>query len=295
MSATLDTLESDRSPHVVTYTAAGPIRATDPRHVPAFWRLARDMWASRDLIVRLVRRDVQSRYRQFFLGPLWVVLQPAITISVFLVMNNTGVLNVGAVPVPYPLFALVGITIWQLFVSGVTQGMGSLASAGPLLIKLNVSKAALVVAALGTALVDFAVRIGVIVLLYAIYQLHPSLNGLLAIPALLPLLVLTVTLALILALMGVFVRDITGLVPTALALFVFLMPIYYETPASRAFAQFNKWNPLYHLVCGPRDLLLRGELAYPAGFALSTLGAVLLFVFSARLFLAAQYKIAERA
>lgn len=263
--------------------------------MPALWRLARDIWRSREMIERLVRRDVQSHYRQFYLGPLWVVLQPAITIAVFLVLNRTGVLNVGAVPVPYPLFALAGITIWQLFAGGVNAGTSSLASAGPLLIKVNVSKAALVVASLGTTLVDFAVRVAFLVVVYAFYGLHPTAAGLAAIPALLPLVVLTVALALTQSLMGVVVRDVANLIPTLLGLLVFLMPVYYETPKSAAFTQINNWNPLYHLVCGPRDLLVRGHLASPIGFFASTGAALVLLMFAARLFVGAQYKVAERA
>ena len=289
------TLDAEREAHAVTYTPAGPIRAADPRYVPAVWRLARDTWRSRDMIIRLVRRDIQSRYRQFYLGSIWVVLQPAITIAVFLVLNRTGVLNVGNVPAPYPLFALAGITIWQLFASGVTQGTNSLASAGPLLIKVNVSKAALVVASLGTTLVEFAVRLGFVAGLYVFYGLHPSAVELAAVPALIPLVVLTLALALAQAVMGVVMRDVANLIPTLLGLLVFLMPIYYETPSSPTFAKINGWNPLYHLVCGPRDLLFRGHLSHPVGFVASAGIALVLLIFAGRLFLGAQYKLAERA
>ncbi|HJQ19456.1 MAG TPA: ABC transporter permease [Gemmatimonadaceae bacterium] len=280
----------------VTYTPHGPVRASDPTHVPAIWRLARDVWQSRDMIVRLVRRDVQSRYRQFYLGSVWVVLQPAITIAVFLVLTRTGVLNAGQVPVPYPLFALVGITIWQLFATGVTQGTSSLAAAGPLLIKVNVSKAALVVASLGTALVEFAVRLVFIALVYAAYRIHPSAAGLLGfLVALLPLFALTVALALAQAILGVVVRDVATLVPTVLGLLLFLMPVLYATPRNSAFARVNAWNPLYHLVCGPRDLLVSGHLTNVGGFVWSTVAVLTVLALAGRLFHGAQYKIAERA
>jgi lipopolysaccharide transport system permease protein len=95
--------------------------------------------------------------------------------------------------------------------------------------------------------------------------------------------------------MGVVVRDVANLIPTLLGLLVFLMPVYYETPKSTTFAQITNWNPLYHLVCGPRDLLVRGHLASPVGFYASTAVAVALLLFAARLFVGAQYKLAERA
>lgn len=280
--------------HAVVYTPAGPIRAGD-RPAPAVWQLARDTWRSRDMISRLVRRDVQSKYRQFYLGSVWVVLQPFMAIAVFLVLGNAGVLNVGALPVPYPLFALAGLSVWQLFAGGVASGMNALASAGPLLIKVNVSKAALVAASFGTVLVDFAVRLGFIAVLYAIYRMHPPAAGWLALAALLPLAILTLGLALGLSLIGVVMRDIAALIPTVLSLLIFLMPIYYVSPTGATFSRLNQWNPLYHLVCGPRDLLLRGELASAGGFAWSSVFALAVLLVAARLFIGAQYKIAERA
>jgi ABC-type polysaccharide/polyol phosphate export permease len=282
-------------PHAVVYTPAGPMRPGDRVRLPAVWRLTRDTWRSRDMISRLIRRDVQSRYRQFYLGSLWVVLQPVITVGVFLALSAFGVLNVGELPVPYPIFALAGMTIWQLFSAGVASGTGALASAGPLLIKVNVSKAALVAASLGTVVVDFAVRVGFLALMYAVFREHPPAAAWLALPALIPLILLTLAVALTQALLGVVIRDIAALVPTVLGLLVFLMPIYYATPRSAAFSKINAWNPLYHLVCGPRDLLLLGEMTNVRGFIASSILAVVLLFMSARLFIGGQYKIAERA
>ena len=283
-------------PHAVVYTPAGPKRPSERGHLPAFIRLALETWAARDMVSRLVRRDVQARYRQFYLGALWLVLNPAITIAVFLILNRTGVLNVGAVPVPYPLFALTGITIWQFFSSGVGMGTSSLVAAGPLLIKVNVPKASLVIASLGTTIVDFVVRLGFITVVYLYYGLHPTFAGaVLALLALIPLAILTVALSLLQSVLGVVMRDIAALLPTFLSMFVFLMPVYYETPTHAAFAKFMAWNPLYHLVIGPRDLLLKGQLPSVTGFWLSTLGVLLLLAFAARFFAGAQYKLAERA
>lgn len=287
--------QADLPLHAVVYTPAGPVRPAERRPFPALVYLLRETWDSRDMITRLVRRDVQSRYRQFYLGGVWLVLNPAITMSVFFVLNRTGVLNVGAIPVPYPLYVLVGITIWQLFASGVGQGTSSLVGAGSLLSKVNVSKAALVVAAIGTSLVDFAIRAGFVVVVYLMFRVAPSPEGLLAIPALVPLLLLTLALSFIQSILGVVVRDIATLFPALLGLLVFLMPIYYEKPSSEAFTRINNWNPLYHLVCGPRDLLLRGHIQNPEGFWWSTAGVVVLLVLAARFFATAQYKLAERA
>jgi lipopolysaccharide transport system permease protein len=280
----------------VTYTPDGPARPGGAGALESLLALPVELWRNREMIRRLVRREVQARYRQFFLGSLWVLLQPTLTIAVFLMLNRTGVLNVGDLAVPYPLYALAGLTIWQLFASGVENATRSLASAGSLIVKVNVSKLSLVVASLGTAFVDFSIRALVVAALYAWYGLRPSVTGLLlALAALVPLVALTLALSLIQSLVGILVRDVTGLLPIVLQGLVLLLPIYYQMPRGGVLMQINRWNPLYYLVCEPRDLLLHGTPPSLEGFVASTAFALVLLAVTARLFARGQYKLAERA
>ena len=67
----------------VTYTAEGPVSSRGRRVGDTVVILGVEAWRNREMIARLVRREVSTRYRQFFLGPVWVLLQPAMTIGVF--------------------------------------------------------------------------------------------------------------------------------------------------------------------------------------------------------------------
>ena len=280
----------------VTYTAGGPIRSGGRRIGETLATLAVELWRNREMVARLVGREVSTRYRQLFLGSVWVLLQPAMTIGVFVLLSRTGVLNLGDVPVPYPLYALVGLTIWQLFAGGVESATRSLASAGSLIVKVNVSKVALVTASLGTVFVDFGVRALVVGVLYAWYGVRPSVAGLLlGLAALVPLLLLILALSLIQALVGVLVRDITGVLPMVMQGLVLLLPIYYDLPRGGVLMQVNRWNPLYYLVCGPRDLFLHIGSPDMTGFLASTAITLVLLAITARLFAHGQYKLAERA
>ena len=82
------------------------------------WRVMfRELGESRELISRLVKRDMASQFRQSFLGYLWIILPPVATTIVFTLLRKANIINVPMPEdaMPYALFVLVGTTIWGLF------------------------------------------------------------------------------------------------------------------------------------------------------------------------------------
>ncbi|RZK56851.1 MAG: ABC transporter permease [Pedobacter sp.] len=73
-----------------------------------------EVWAYRDLLWLLVRRDFVSFYKQTILGPLWFFIQPLFTtiIFTFIFGNLAGISTDG---LPKPLFYMAGITAWNYF------------------------------------------------------------------------------------------------------------------------------------------------------------------------------------
>src|SRR3569833_1323497 len=74
----------------------------------------KDVWAYRDLLLLLVRRDFVSFYKQTILGPLWFFIQPIFTTIIFVYVfgNLAGISTDG---LPQPLFYIAGITAWYYF------------------------------------------------------------------------------------------------------------------------------------------------------------------------------------
>jgi len=87
----------------------------------------RELYAYKDLLFRLVRKEFLLRYQQTILGPLWVLIQPDLTVFVFVVVFNR-VIKVSIPDIPPPLFYLSGITLWTLF-SDLFSGTSSTFSA----------------------------------------------------------------------------------------------------------------------------------------------------------------------
>ena len=80
-------------------------------------------------------RDLKVRYAQTVLGAAWTLIQPVALMLVFTyAFSRLG--NVQTEGVPYPVFALAGITFWTFFARAVTQGSDSLVQNAPLLTKI---------------------------------------------------------------------------------------------------------------------------------------------------------------
>ncbi len=80
----------------------------------------KEVWAYRDLLSLLVRRDFVSFYKQTILGPLWFFIQPLFTtiIFTFIFGNLAGISTDG---LPKPLFYMAGITAWSYFADCLTK------------------------------------------------------------------------------------------------------------------------------------------------------------------------------
>ena len=80
----------------------------------------KDVWAYRDLLWLLVRRDFVSFYKQTVLGPLWFFVQPLLTTIMFtFVFGRMGGFSTDGLP--QPLFYLAGITAWNYFADCLTK------------------------------------------------------------------------------------------------------------------------------------------------------------------------------
>lgn len=58
------------------------------------------------------QRDMRIRYKQSVLGPVWLVLQP-LGLLAAMAVAFVGVTQVDTHGIPYVLFALVGVTVWN--------------------------------------------------------------------------------------------------------------------------------------------------------------------------------------
>jgi lipopolysaccharide transport system permease protein len=277
--------------NLVTYE---PDNAIKQGYLKVFFRIFQEIACNRWLIYQLFKRDFLATYKQSLFGVLWAVIIPVISVSTFVALDQSGVLNTGSTKAPYPVFAVSGIALWQLFAAGLVSGANSLVKAGPMVAKINFSKKSLVIAATGQAFVAFGVQVSFLLLLFPIYgwNLHVAI---LFLPVLvIPTWLLTLGLALIFAILNGIVRDIGNAISIFVTFLMLMTPVLYVKPDSGFLDVFSRYNPMFYLVNFPRDLILFGESSLALGFFWSAALSGVTFLACVLVFHLTESRVAER-
>ena len=74
----------------------------------------KELWAYRNLLGRLVRRDFLLNYQQTVLGPVWILFQPILTLVTFVLVFGK-LVGISTGSIPPVLFYLSGIVLWNFF------------------------------------------------------------------------------------------------------------------------------------------------------------------------------------
>ncbi|HJP18763.1 MAG: hypothetical protein CMD96_06065 [Gammaproteobacteria bacterium] len=279
----------------ITYTPKG----VSVEGIRGHFLTARLMWrelvSAKELIWRLFLRDFSAKYRQTALGVVWAIVMPLITVGMFIGMNRSGILNIQNVGIPYPLYAIIGLTIWNFFTVGLTACSDSLVNAGSMIVKINFPKVALVFAASGQGIVEFLIRTVLIALTFFYYGIAPNWGGLfIGFVCLIPIYLIMVGMGFVLSLATGVIRDIVHILNIALLGVMLLTPILYPITGDNLLTFANIWNPFNYLVNVPRDFIIKGDAELLNEYVFTIIFSVVLFYAGWRLFYLAQTKIAER-
>lgn len=200
-----------------------------------------ELWRCHELLYFLAWRDVKVRYKQTVVGVVWVVGQPLLMMAVFSRFFGRWS-HVPSNGMPYPLFVLPALLLWQLFSSGLNESANSLVANERLITKVYFPRLVIPASAILASVVDFL--IGTVVLLVAalFYDMHPSAALLLA-----PLFVMITIVAafaagLWLAALNVQYRDVRHILGFLSQFWFFVTPIVYPSSIVPA-----RWHALYAL------------------------------------------------
>lgn len=202
-----------------------------------YWR---DLWRYRELMYFLAWRDIVVRYKQTAIGVTWALLRPALTMLVFLAFRR--LVGIAGSGVPDAVLVFAAVLPWQFFSAAITEASVSLLGNSNLISKVYFPRLIIPTAAIATALVDFAITLGLLALLMAWYAVVPGWT-LLALPLFAALaMILSLGLGLFLAALNVQYRDFRYVVPFIVQVGLFVSPIAFTTANLP-----ERWKPLYIL------------------------------------------------
>lgn len=246
----------------------------------------REVIEYRYLLYLLVWREVKTRYKQSFLGTVWILLQPLSTMIIYSIFFGY-IARFPSEGVPYPVYILAGITCWQFFTRSVMGVSTSIADQQSLLSKVYFPRILAPTAALVGAMVDFIVLFALLIGMMLAFGLLPSVNMMVAFGFVLLLGLLAFAVGLVLTVLDALYRDVRHGLSVMLQVWYFASPIIY--PAKLVPEQFRPYyflNPASPLIQGFRWSLLGGDVTPPPlwSIGLSVIVSLVILVFGFFLF-----------
>ncbi|NDG49854.1 MAG: ABC transporter permease, partial [Rhodospirillales bacterium] len=237
------------------------------RHPAALSELLASVLRHRELLYRLVRRDIGQRYAGSMLGLAWAVITPLLTALVFTFVFGTvfrsrwGAPGSEAGDASFTVILLIGLAVHGMFAEAISRAP-QLVVSNPSYVKKVVFPLELlsVVAVCAVAVNGCIGLLVALVLNLALAQALPATLLLLPL-VLLPFLVLLTGVVLILAATGVYLRDLAQVTGFAVTLSLFLTPIFYPITALPPELQpVMLLNPMAFTVEQARAVAVFGQL-----------------------------------
>lgn len=130
----------------------------------------KELWRYRDLCSLFIRRNITTQYKQTILGPAWYVIQPLITVVMYMVVFG-GIAKISTDGLPQPLFYLSGICLWQYFSDCLTKTSDTFTANAGIFGKVYFPRMIVPIANVVSNLLRFGIQFALFLIIYAIYQI----------------------------------------------------------------------------------------------------------------------------
>ncbi len=227
------------------------------------WRLfpdLRELAAYRDLFITLSYRDIRVRYAQTALGFAWAFFQPLATLLVLSLIFGRA-MDVDTQGIPYPLFAVTGISAWSYFSFVLKESGGSIIGSQEIVRKIYFPRLIIPLSKATVGLVDLVVALLVMIAMFFIYGLTPQKGIVLTVLFLLGIMVAAVGVGIWVSALTIKFRDLQHAIPFLIQFGLFITPVAY--PASSVTSSIPPWatvlyymNPMAGIIEGYRWSIL---------------------------------------
>lgn len=231
----------------------------------------------RNLLAELVKKDIKLKYRNSYLGVLWTMLEPLLTMVVLTLVFSK---LLGKGTKDFPVYILTGRLLYSFFSNGTKAALKSVRSNASMIKKVYVPKYMYPFASVLSGYVIFLISLIVLAAVAVARGVYPTVRLLWIVVPLLQILLLTAGVGLILSTMAVFFRDVEYLWGVALMLLMYASAIFYQVGdvVSEKNAWIFKLNPLYAVIVNFRNAVFGAPPDFRAmGYAFG-FGAVSLLI-----------------
>lgn len=222
------------------------------------------LYKNRSLIFDLIKREVVGRYKGSVLGLLWSFFNP-----VFMLVVYTFVFSVvfkarwkggGDSKVEFALVLFTGLLVFNLFSEVINRAPSLILSNANYVKKVIFPLDILPVVVLGAAAFHVLVSLVVWLVFFLLFFSLPEWTVLQLPLVFIPLVLMTLGLAWLLASLGVYLRDVGQIIGLVVMALMFLTPVFYPVAALPVEYQgIMRLNPLTYIVEETRNVMIWGK------------------------------------
>ncbi len=242
--------------------------------------LCKSLWRNRQLIVQMTQREVVGRYKGSAMGLAWSFFNPVFMLAVYtfvfsMVFKARWGMGDNESKTQFAVVLFVGMIVHGLFAEVINRAPNLILANVNYVKKVVFPLEILPVISMGAALFHSLISLGVLLVAFFIFNGYLHWTAVLAPLVVLPLVILTLGLAWMLASVGVFLRDVGQSVGIITTVMMFLTPVFY--PITALPEKVRPWimaNPLTFIIEQMREVLIWGHLPNWTGLALYTLAAI---------------------
>ncbi len=242
--------------------------------------LGRSLWRNRELIARMITREVAGRYRGSALGSVWSLLNPVFMLTVYTfvfsgVFNSRWGMGGDETRTQFAVVLFVGMIVHGLFADVANRAPSLILSNVNYVKKVVFPLEILPVVSMGASLFHSAISVAILLAAFALFNSYLHWTAIFIPVVLMPLVILTLGFSWVLASLGVFLRDVGQIIAIITMAMLFLSPVFY--PVTALPTEFRRWlfaNPLTFIIEQAREVLVWGHLPDWGGLGIYALAAI---------------------
>ncbi len=220
-----------------------------------------ELYQNRRLIWKLAKNDFKKRYAGSYLGAVWAMVQPVVTVVMYyivfdVIIGSTRQLASDGVEIPYVLFLTAGLVPWFYFSEALTNGTNALIEYNYLVKKVVFKISILPIIKIIAATFIHVFFAGVLLIISCIYGYYPTIYTIQLVYYSFCMFIFVLALSYSTCAIMVFFKDIGQIISIILQIGMWATPILWNINGISSTMQvIVKINPIVYIVNGYRSAL----------------------------------------
>ena len=221
----------------------------------------KELYQYRDLIYLFFKRNYATRYKQTILGPLWLIINPLITVSLYaLVFGNLAGLSTNGTP--QFVFYLCSNAIWTFFATCINETANTFTANSAIMGKVYFPRLVMPISSVLTGIMDLMIQIIMLVVIMIGYYIGGTDFNISSSILVAPLLILQTGMlglgcGIIIAALTTKYRDLIVLVSFGVQLWMYASPVVYTLDIiSEKYQGIYLLNPMASIITCWRNVVI---------------------------------------